>query len=113
MCYRRETSDISKFACANRETKPLINVFFATASHPIDSEIDGVVGQALPLRQNGEKWKTKRGAYHLIFLVGPQHRGAFRRRFVLIHPHFGFLFLRRVFSLHEGGTQFHLGQEKE
>lgn len=51
--------------------------------------------------------------HHLIFLVGPQHCGAFCRRFVLIHPHFGFLFLRRVFSLHEGGTQFHLGRGKE
>lgn len=111
MSYRRKASNIFKFA--NREMKLLINVFFVMANHPIDSEIDGVVGQALPLRQNGEKWKTKREAYHLIFLVGPQHCGAFRRRFVLIHPHFGFLFLRRVFSLHEGGTQFHLGRGKE
>lgn len=82
MSCRRMVFDIPRFSRA----KSLINVFFAMASHLIDPEIDDIVGQASSQRQNGEKWKTKCGAYHLIFLVGPQHHGAFHRRFVLIHP---------------------------
>lgn len=108
-----EASDIPRFARAiSRNKMSLINVFLGNSQPPHWSwnRRRRRSSDAFFRRAEAKQGKVENKARSVPFDIFSR---ATTRRFVLIHPRYGFLFLRRVFSLHEGGTQFHLGRGKE